>query len=177
VRPDERLYLAVCSGLSERKGWPTLCALAGRLAAGERLLVVGANPGGLEVPEGVELVEPIREPERLAVLYSAADVCVNATQAETFGLVTAEALACGTQVVVNPNTASPELVEPGCGLVLGRDGDVDELVAWLRSGDAVKTEESVARCAASARRFDRDARCGDYLGFYENMIHMEGRAL
>jgi glycosyltransferase involved in cell wall biosynthesis len=177
VRPDERLYLAVCSGLSERKGWPTLCALAARLVDGERLLVVGANPRGLEVPEGIQLVEPIREPSRLAALYSAADVCVNATQAETFGLVTAEALACGTQVVVNPNTASPELVEPGCGLVLGRDGDVDELVAWLRSGEAVKTCMTVARCVASARRFDRDARCGDYLGFYEKMIHMEGRAL
>ena len=177
VRPDERLYLAVCSGLSERKGWPTLCALAGRLEDGERLLVVGANPGGLEVPEGIRLVEPIRDPSRLAVLYGAADVCVNATQAETFGLVTAEALACGTQVIVNPNTASPELVEPGCGLVLGRDGDVGELVAWLRSREAVKTDATVAHCVASARRFDRRARCGDYLRFYEKMIHTEERAL
>lgn len=173
VRDDDSLYLAVCSGLSERKGWSILCGLAGKLREDERLLVVGANPSGLAVPKGIELVEPIREPARLAALYSAADVCVNVTQAETFGLVTAEALACGTQVVVNPNTASPELVESGCGHVLGRDGDVDEIVAWLRSSDAVKTTETVQRCVRSAGRFDRSARCGDYLDFYHCVVEMQ----
>ena len=177
LESGERMYLAVCSGLSERKGWPTLRELAEKLDDNEQLLVVGANPQGLEAPANLSLIAPISEPARLAELYSAADVCVNTTQAETFGLVTTEALACGTQVVVNPNTASPELVEPGCGRVLGSDGDVSELVEYLRSDEAVKSDESVARCVQSAGRFDRDARCNDYLEFYEKMKHMEGREL
>jgi glycosyltransferase involved in cell wall biosynthesis len=168
VGAGERLYLAVCSGLSERKGWPTLCELAGRLSEGERLLVVGANPRGLPVPKGIHLVEPIYEPAKLAALYGAADVCINVTMAETFGLVTAEALACGTQVVVNPNTASPELVEPGCGCVLDADGYVDGILSFLHSDAADKSPKTIARCVRSAERFDRDGRCGDYLRFYES---------
>jgi glycosyltransferase involved in cell wall biosynthesis len=51
--------------------------------------------------------------ERLADLYVAADVFVLPTQAlEGFGLVTLEALACGTPVLGTPIGATPELLRP-----------------------------------------------------------------
>jgi glycosyltransferase involved in cell wall biosynthesis len=49
----------------------------------------------------------------LRTWYAAADVVIMPTAAyEGFGLVTAEALACGTPVVATPVGASPELLHP-----------------------------------------------------------------
>lgn len=56
----------------------------------------------------------------MASLYSMADVFVNPTIQETFGMTTAEALACGTPVVAYNGTATPELV--------GKDGKCGSLV-------------------------------------------------
>lgn len=40
------------------------------------------------------------------------------SEEETFGKVTAEALACGTPVITNNKTANPELVDATCGITL-----------------------------------------------------------
>lgn len=53
--------------------------------------------------------------QMLSDLYAAADVFYNPTRRETFGKVTAEALSCGTPVIVYKTTACPELVGDGCG--------------------------------------------------------------
>jgi glycosyltransferase involved in cell wall biosynthesis len=55
--------------------------------------------------------------EELIRLYTAADVFYNPSIEETFGLVTAEALACGTPAVVMNSTACPEPLQ-GCGITL-----------------------------------------------------------
>ena len=55
--------------------------------------------------------------QALSDLYSEAEVFYNPTRRETFGKVTAEALACGTPVIVYNTTACPELVGDGCGYV------------------------------------------------------------
>ena len=47
-----------------------------------------------------------------------ADVFLQPSIEETFGKVTAEALACGTPVVCFDSTANPELVGENCGAVV-----------------------------------------------------------
>ena len=169
------MYLAVCPDLSDRKGYPFLCAVAKRLLPSECLVVVGDNPHGKPVPDGLHLIGRIGDPRRMAELYSAADACLNVTRAETFGLVTTEALSCGTQVVVNPNTASPELVEPGCGIVLGEDNDADEALGHLRSSSLTKSVSTIDLCMRSAQRFSKDNRCAEYLDFYTRMLGCDWR--
>ena len=60
-------------------------------------------------------------------LYSAADVLVNASSAESFGLVTVEAMACGTPVVAFDNSGSSELVNTECG-ILAKNADYRSLL-------------------------------------------------
>jgi len=53
---------------------------------------------------------------------------------EPFGLVMAEALACGTPVVATAMEAAPEIVEDGEVGVLVGAGEWDEMVSAIRSG-------------------------------------------
>jgi hypothetical protein len=55
----------------------------------------------------------IREPERLAMAYAAADVVVGASTEETFGQIFIESIACGTPVVGFPVTGVAEAIADG----------------------------------------------------------------
>ncbi len=66
--------------------------------------------------------------EQLPLYYQAADVFVLPTQAhEGFGLVTVEALACGTPVVATPVGATPEILKPLDEKLLASDSSARSL--------------------------------------------------
>lgn len=54
----------------------------------------------------------------LVELYSCADLFVNFSVEETFGLTTAESLACGTPVLVYNSTACSEIVTKEIGFII-----------------------------------------------------------
>ncbi|WP_182353584.1 glycosyltransferase [Flaviflexus huanghaiensis] len=114
---DEFLLLGVASGWSVAKGLKDALALASVLPGGMRLVLVGELPSGTVLPETVTHLPATRNTIDLAEIYSAADAFMNFSREESFGKVSAEALACGTPVITNGFTANPELVGPGCGYV------------------------------------------------------------
>jgi len=59
---------------------------------------------------------PTASPSDLVALYGSAWVTVTPYEAEAFGLVAVESLACGTPVVALEDTAPAELIGPGTGL-------------------------------------------------------------
>ena len=70
--------------------------------------------------------------ELLPLYYQAADLFVLPTRAlEGFGLVTVEALACGTPVVATPIGATPEILEPLDRRLLAADASAAALAAAL----------------------------------------------
>jgi glycosyltransferase involved in cell wall biosynthesis len=81
--------------------------------------------------------------DKLALLYSAADLFVSTSHGEGFGLTIAEALACGTPVIAQDYSAIPEVVGPGGILVppgppmpvpLGHEQrlpDVEKFTYWI----------------------------------------------
>ena len=167
---DESMVLFVSSNLSERKGYDVLSTLPSFLDGKTKVVYVGGNKDGLPLPSKVIAPGPVRDRGELALYYSAADVCVNTTKCETFGLVTAESLACGTPVIVNPNTASPEIIEEGCGYVLGvqdNAGEVARTVSDLTSQDGAAT---ALRCVESSKRFDPMDSLEAYIEFYRATI-------
>ncbi|WP_086831847.1 glycosyltransferase [Streptomyces sp. NRRL B-24572] len=116
----ERVLLLLCSRLSvEKRPGRALDALEELRADGTAaaLVVAGDGPlrGALErrarerrLP--VRFLGHVADPEALADLQAAADVCLAPGPAETFGLSALEALACGTPVVVSASSALPEVV-------------------------------------------------------------------
>jgi glycosyltransferase involved in cell wall biosynthesis len=83
----------------------------------------------------------------LRTWYAAADVFVLPTAAyEGFGLVTAEALACGTPVVATPVGASPELLRPLDPRLVASNMSGEELAAAIRHALSDGGSELRARC-------------------------------
>ena len=100
--------------------------------------------------------------EKLAGLYAAADcVLMPSLDLEGFGLVTAEALACGTPVAASRAGANAEVLEPLSSGMIFPAGDSaaleSKLESYLSGRATLPTRD---RCAAYARerfRWDRPA--------------------
>lgn len=89
--------------------------------------------------------------EELVDWYRAADLFVLPTLAyEGFGVVTAEALACGTPVVGTPVGATPELLGPLDERLLATGTGVDDLADAVARGLALVSPELRRRCRAYA---------------------------
>jgi glycosyltransferase involved in cell wall biosynthesis len=103
---------------------------------GRRLLVAGNHAaGGPEreywtariKPElgrnGIDYVGPVDDRAKMELLGSAAAMIVPIQWDEPFGIVFAEALACGTPVISCPRGALPEIVRDGVDGFLVRDAE------------------------------------------------------
>lgn len=80
--------------------------------------------------DGIEYVGPVDDRQKNALLGGAAAMLVPIEWDEPFGIVFAEALACGTPVISTPRGALPEIVREGVEGFLAT-GD-DALVAAIR---------------------------------------------
>jgi glycosyltransferase involved in cell wall biosynthesis len=95
----------------------------------------------------------------LRTWYAAADVVVMPTAAyEGFGLVTAEALACGTPVVATPVGASPELLRPLDPRLVAANASSEAIAAAIKQVLSRGADQLRARCreyATSRYAWDR----------------------
>ncbi|SDB80393.1 Glycosyltransferase involved in cell wall bisynthesis [Raineyella antarctica] len=170
--PDgDTMVLGVASGWSEKKGLGEFVELA-RLNPDFRVTLVGSIADAENLPKNVVSVGPLADPSQLRRLYSAADVFVSLSEAETFGLVTVEALACGTPAVVMNSTASPELVADGCGTVV-EPGDIEGLSQAIRAHAATGKSSFLETCVESVeRRFDPTVQIDEYVDLYRRLCAM-----
>lgn len=103
-------------GLS--KGISLFIELSHLLSDDFRIVLIGKMDSSIKLPSNIISVDFVDGATELSRYYSMADVFVQMSSEETFGKVTAEALCCGTPVVVFDSTANPELVGMNCGYVV-----------------------------------------------------------
>jgi alpha-1,6-mannosyltransferase len=126
LTPDVRL-LIFAGRFAREKNLPVLVEAARRLGPRFHLLLVGAARRE-RLTANVTTLPFQHRPARVARLLASADAFVHAGDRETFGLVVAEALACGLPVVAVASGAVPELVS----------GEVGELVPRARPDEFVQ---------------------------------------
>ena len=124
---DKKIILLVTSNICKKKGYDELIYLSKTLPSEYQIIVIGKNIDNLYLTDNIIHIERTDNQDKLAEFYSIADVCVNTTKYETFGMVTIEAMACGTPVIVYNNTASQYLVPEGFGVVVDENNGFDEI--------------------------------------------------
>lgn len=128
---DKKIVLGVASVWDERKGLNEFCRLAEMLDERFMIVLVGLNEKQMQkLPGNILGIARTNSTKELAEIYSAADIFVNLSLEETFGMTTVEALYCGTQPVVYKGTACEEIVNKFGGIAV--DANVESVYAVIK---------------------------------------------
>ncbi len=166
---DKKVILSVASIWSAPKGLGKLRELSEHLRDGEQLVVVGrmSEEDRNKFSKKVLCLPPTNSTEELAVLYSMADVLFQPSLEETFGLVVAEAMSCGTPAVCFRSTANPELVNEMTGAV-AEDFDVESALNAIRNVLQKGRENYSEECRRFAiENFEKSKNTEQYYQLYE----------
>lgn len=173
THPCEKQFviLGVANVWDACKGLRDFLRLSEYLLPDETIWLVGLSASQMRgLPENVRGMGRTENRTQLARLYALADVYINFSDQETFGLTIAESLACGTPAVVYDATACPEIVSPQTGFVVPTH-DVAGAVEAMRT---VKANGKAAYTRACRQRatelFDKDHRYRDYIELYRELL-------
>jgi len=165
----KKVILGVSNLWSNAKGLDVFIQLSRVLKEDETIILVG-NVGRTNLPQNILNIPPTEQVEELVGYYTMADVFLQLSPEETFGKVVAEAMACGTPVIVVNSTANPELISDDTGYVC-EVGDLKSIRSRLEQiFKAPKEKYSIACRRYSQLEFNRDVQMGKYVAFYNRLL-------
>ena len=162
---DKKIVLGVAFGWGERKGLDVFIELSKRLPKEYQIVLVGTNNKiDKLLPSNIISVHRTEDKKELAGLYTMADVFVNPTRDEVFGLVNVEALACGTPVITFNTGGSSECIDKACGRVVPKEdiNALEKAIMEVGEEQLFKKED----CIEWAKRFNSKSQCGEYINLY-----------
>lgn len=166
-----KVLLALATTWGKRKGWFDYIELAGMLPENIKIVLVGVTQKQKhELPASIITIARTESVTQLAELYSLADIVMNLSYQETFGLTTVEGFACGTPSIVYNCTASPELMSKDVGELV-EPGDLDGVVNAINALLLRGKEFYSSNCIERAKMlFSHEDRFNDYIDLYEEII-------
>ena len=148
IPTDKKVILGVASIWEERKGLKSFLKVASALQSwSDKYIVILVGLSKQQMKHLSHNVIGIRRTENkqeLAALYSRADIFLNMSMEESFSLVTVEAMACGTPVIVLDSSVVKDLVHKEVGLVL-HNPDINQYLeaiqiisGWNNNRDTIR---------------------------------------
>jgi glycosyltransferase involved in cell wall biosynthesis len=166
---EKYIILGVSDGWSERKGLSFFKSLSKQLEEDEVIIMIGfkSQKEIKKLPSNIIAFCRTENVNQLVEFYSTADVVLNPSFEETFGMVTAEALCCGTPVIVQNKTACPELVDETCGCVLK-----DSLGLEIRRAvtELKQNRIETSACLKRTELFDKQNNYRYYVELYKTIM-------
>lgn len=161
----------MCEGWCRAKGLHVFVELARRFPD-YTFLLIGSVVEEMGFTNNIISVGTTRNNEELCEYYSHADVLLNPSVQETFGKVSAEALCCGTPIIVNRATANPELVGDGCGYVVDNN-DVQQYADYIQEIKKNGKEKYSKKCVKfAAANFDKETNIKANVSIYERLLNI-----
>ncbi len=133
-------------------------------------LNIGGNDG--QRSENWQDYGYVNDPKTMAKLYSAADVYLFPTLAETFGMTIVEAMSCGLPVVTFETGGVPEIVEnEESGFVVEyKNGEkLVEALEKLLNNDELR-EKMAENAIEASKKFSSEMMALEYLRLYEELL-------
>ena len=165
---NDFIILGVSFGFGKKKGLDVFINLSRRLPNNFHIVLVGSiEKEFLPLPKNIISISRTSSQYELAKFYSAADLFVNPTREEVFGLVNIEALACGTPVLTFDTGGSPECIDNNCGSIVERD-DFNKLYSEIIRICNYRPYSS-SNCVKRAKEFDVKIKYKEYLDLFEQI--------
>lgn len=121
---EKIILLGVANVWTDRKGYNDFVKLAGMLTDRFQIVLVGLDKKQMKkLPSNIIGIERTKDQVELAEIYSAADLYINPSKEETYGMTNAEALACGTVAIAYEGTACEEVVKQNGGIAVEQNVD------------------------------------------------------
>lgn len=164
---DKFMILGVANFWGRRKGLNYFLELAEIINEDEVIVLVGLSKKQLiKLPKGIIGITRTNNINDLVGIYSSADIFVNPTLEEVFGMTNIEALACGTPVITFDTGGSPECIDERTGVVVNKS-DIKELIMQLRL--LKKKKYSKNALLQRAKLFDKDHMFDEYIQLYRDI--------
>lgn len=165
------LILGVATVWNARKGFADFIKLAKRLSSENKILLVGLNQKQIsKLPSNIIGLPNTENMNELVELYSSADLFVNFSIEETFGLTTAESMACGTPVLVYNSTACPEIVTEDTGFVV-EPHDIDSTLKAIQQLKLVGKQYYSDNCRSYIlKNFRKEDKYKEYAALYQELL-------
>jgi glycosyltransferase involved in cell wall biosynthesis len=165
------MILGVSSTWNNKKGLDDFISLSRKLTDNQIIVLVGNLENDVKLPDNIIDVKSTNNVDELVEYYSASDVFVNLSLEETFGKVTAEALGCGTPIIVYNSTANPELVGDGCGYIIDEPHNISSIFDCITTIATNSKEAYSSYCRQKAVfSFNKDKNIGCQIKIYERLI-------
>lgn len=135
----------------------------------ESISIVG-NVYGRRLPKRINYIKNISNQQEVKKLYWSHDLFISPSAAETFGMTTAEAMACGLPVIVNNSAGLPELVTEYSGLITdtSKPRQLREAVDYIRTN-----YKSFSPYKHFTSRYSADIMCQNYINLYNQIKNYE----
>ncbi len=127
---NKKIILGVSGVWNKNKGWYDFLKLSEMIDDDLVIVMVGVTKKQLsELPDTIVGIVRTENAVQLAEIYTAADVFVNLTYADTYPTVNLEAQACGTPCITYRTGGSPESVPPEN---VFEQGDIDGVLVRIK---------------------------------------------
>jgi glycosyltransferase involved in cell wall biosynthesis len=130
-RINDRVKILFAGNPTKRKGAHFLKYIAEALEDIAEVVVTKGLRNDKKKLKGIKFIERLPYQD-MPKLYNDCDILLFPTFREGFGLVVAEAMACGLPVVTSNKSTMPELIHHGKGGFLTDFGDVDSMIYYLK---------------------------------------------
>ena len=172
---DKVVLLGVASSWGQHKGLSEWYRLANQLDSRYVVMLVGLQKHEVpaDAPANLIALGRTESDRELANYYNMADIFINMSYEETFGLTTAEAMACGTPVIVMDATANPELVTADTGIVVP-NRETQTLMRAIETMEAKGLRSYVSACVSRAKTcFDKQIMARKYMEAYAEILQQK----
>lgn len=170
---QKKIILGVSNRWTENKGILDFIHLADILDGSKfQIVLVGEVEKEFEIPSSIYIMNRTDSVDELAKIYSSADVYVNLSKIEAFGMTIIEAMACGCPVIAYEAGGNRENIEKYCGRIIENQSlvSVADVIQKVVLFDRKKIQEA---CVQQAKKFSKERMIENYYYLYKKMVNYE----